>query len=123
MRGNDVTKTTSETPTVEMENIDAPASLLDNLGKISKENIIDNRVKRQRAKVKYSEMQGIGLNNSIVKNNLVVQMFTRMFSLMKRICRKLWEQVINFFRISNVKEKLVINSLNTLHMSIKKFPT
>ena len=37
MRGNDVTKTTLETPTVEMENIDAPASLLDNLGKISKE--------------------------------------------------------------------------------------
>ena len=123
MRGNDVTKTTSETPTVEMENIDAPASLLDNLGEISKENIIDNRVKRQRAKVKYSEMQGIGLNNSIVKNNLVVQMFTRMFSLMKRICRNLWEQVINFFRTSNLKEKLVINSLNTLRMSIKKFLT
>ena len=29
--------------------------------------IIDNRVRRQRAKTKYSEMQGIGLNNSIVE--------------------------------------------------------
>ena len=37
LRGNDVTKTTSETPT-EMENIDVPASLLDNLGRISEEN-------------------------------------------------------------------------------------
>ena len=33
MRGNDVTKTTSETSTVEMEIIDVPASLLGNLGK------------------------------------------------------------------------------------------
>ena len=65
MRGNDVTKSTSETPAVEMENTDVPASLLDNLGKISEENITDNRVRRQRTKTKYSEMQGIGLNNSI----------------------------------------------------------
>ena len=64
MRGNDVTKTTSETPTVEMENIDVAASLLDNLGKISEENITDNHI-RQRTKTKYNEMQGIGLNNSI----------------------------------------------------------
>ena len=55
----------NETPAVEMENIDVPASLLDNLGKISEENITDNRVRRQRTKTKYSEMQGIGLNNSI----------------------------------------------------------
>ena len=48
-----------------MENIDVPASLLDNLGKISEENITGNRVGRQRTKTKYSEMQGIGLNNSI----------------------------------------------------------
>ena len=48
-----------------MENIDVPASLLDNLGKISEENITDNRVRRQRTKTKYSETQGIGLNNSI----------------------------------------------------------
>ena len=65
MRGNDVTKSTSETPAVEMENTDVPASLLDNLGKISEENITDNRVRRQRTKTKYSEMQGIGLNNLI----------------------------------------------------------
>ena len=58
MRGN-------ETPAVEMENIDVPASLLDNLGKISEENITDNRVRRQRTKTKYSEMQVIGLNNLI----------------------------------------------------------
>ena len=65
MRRNDVTKTTSETPTVEMENIDVAAPLLDNLGKISEENITDNRIRRQRTKTKYSEMQGIGLNNLI----------------------------------------------------------
>ena len=65
MRRNDFTKTTSETPTVEMENIDAPASLLDNLGKISEANNIDTRVRRQRIKANYSEMQGIGLYNSI----------------------------------------------------------
>ena len=64
MRGNPI-KTTSETRTVEMENIDVPASLLDNLGKISEENITGNRVGRQRTKTKYSEMQGIWLNNSI----------------------------------------------------------
>ena len=64
MRGNAI-KTTSETRTVEMENIDVPASLLDNLGKITEENITDNRVRRQRTKTKYSEMQVIGLNNSI----------------------------------------------------------
>ena len=67
LRGNGVTKTASETPTVEMENIDVPASLLDNLGRISEENITDNRVRRQRAKTKYSELQGIGLNNLIVE--------------------------------------------------------
>ena len=66
MRGNDVTKSTSETPTVEMENIDVPASPLNNLSRISEENITDNCVRRQRAKTKYSEMQGIGLNNLIV---------------------------------------------------------
>ena len=65
MRGNDAIKTTSETQTVEMENIDVPASFLDNLGKISEENITGNRVGRQRTKTKYSEMQGIGLSNSI----------------------------------------------------------
>ena len=65
IRGNDVTKTTSETPTDEMEHIDVAASLLDNLGKISEENIIDNCVRRQRTKTKCSEMQGIGLNYSI----------------------------------------------------------
>ena len=59
MRGNDVTKTISETPTVEMENIDVPASPLDSLGRISEENIADNCVRRQRAKTKDSEMQGI----------------------------------------------------------------
>ena len=67
MRGNDVTKSTSETPTVEMENIDVPASPLNNLSRISEENITDNCVRRQRAKTKYSEMQGIGLNNLIVE--------------------------------------------------------
>ena len=67
IRGNNVTKTTSETPTVEMENIDVPASPLDNLGRISEEDITDNRVRRQRAKTKDTEMQEIGLNNSIVE--------------------------------------------------------
>ena len=43
-----------------MENIDVPVSLLDNLGKISEENITDNRVGRERTITKYSEMQGIG---------------------------------------------------------------
>ena len=47
MRGNDATKTRSETPTAEMEDIDAPAPLPDNLGKISEENSTDNRVRRQ----------------------------------------------------------------------------
>ena len=59
LRGNGVTKTASETPTVEMENIDVPASLLDNLGRISEENITDNRVRRQREKTKYGEMKEI----------------------------------------------------------------
>ena len=73
MRGNDVTKSTSETPTVEMENIDVPASLLDNFGRISEENITDNRVRRQRAKTKYSERQGVRLNNSIVEGTCRVE--------------------------------------------------
>ena len=34
-------------------------------------------------------------------------------SFNKRFCRNLWEQVISFFKTSNLKEKLVINSLNT----------
>ena len=67
MRGNDVTKSTSKTPTVEMENIDVPASPLDNLSRISEVNITDNRVRRQRAKTKDSVMPGIRLNNSIVE--------------------------------------------------------
>ena len=67
MRGNDVTKSTSETPTVEMESTDVPVSPLDNLSRISEENIIDNRVRRQGAKRKDGEMQVIGLNNSIVE--------------------------------------------------------
>ena len=67
MRKNDVTKSTSEIPTVEMENIDVPASPLDNLSRISEENITDNRVTRPRAKTKDSQMQGIGLNNLIVE--------------------------------------------------------
>ena len=67
LRGNDVTKTPSETPTVEMENTDVPASLLDNMGRISEENITDNCVRRQIAKTKYCETQGIWLNNSIVE--------------------------------------------------------
>ena len=67
MRKNDVTKSTLEIPTAEMENIDVPASPLDNLSRISEENITDNRVTRPRAKTKDSEMQGIGLNNSIVE--------------------------------------------------------
>ena len=50
-----------------MENIDVPASPLDNLGRISEEDITDNRVRRQRAKTKDTEMQEIGLNNSIVE--------------------------------------------------------
>ena len=67
MRGNDVTKSTSKTPTVEMENVDVPASPLDNLSRISEVNITDNRVRRQRAKTKDSVMPGIRLNNSIVE--------------------------------------------------------
>ena len=47
MTENDVTKSTSETPTVEMENINVPASLLDNSSRISEANITDNRVRRQ----------------------------------------------------------------------------
>ena len=47
-------------------------------------------------------------------------MFTRMFPLMKRICRNLWEKIISFFKTSNLNEKLVLNNLNTLRMSIKK---
>ena len=35
------------------------------LGKISEETITDNPVRRQSTKTKYSETQGIGLNNSI----------------------------------------------------------
>ena len=50
-----------------MENIDVPASLPDNLSRIFEENITDNQVRRQRTKTKYSEVQGIGLNNSIVE--------------------------------------------------------
>ena len=50
-----------------MESIDLPASPRDNLGRVSEENITDNRVRRQRAKTKDSEMQGIRLNNSIVE--------------------------------------------------------
>ena len=50
-----------------MENTDVPASLLDNMGRISEENITDNCVRRQRAKTKYCETQGIWLNNSIVE--------------------------------------------------------
>ena len=42
-------------------------SPLDNLNRISEENVTDNRVRRQRAKTKDIEMQGIGLNNSIVE--------------------------------------------------------
>ena len=61
MRGNDVTKSISETPTVEMENTDLPASPLHNLNMISEENITDNRVRKQRAKTKDSVMPGIGL--------------------------------------------------------------
>ena len=67
MRSNDVTKSRSETPTVEMENIDLPASPLHNLSGISDENITDNRARRQRAKTKDNVMPGIGLNNSIVE--------------------------------------------------------
>ena len=67
MTENDVTKSTSETPTVEMENINVPASLLDNSSRISEANITDNRVRRQWAKTKDSEMQRIVLNNLIVE--------------------------------------------------------
>ena len=52
MRGNDVTKSTSETPTVEMENIDVPASPLKNLSRISEENITDNCVRKTKGKNK-----------------------------------------------------------------------
>ena len=45
----------------------------------------------------------------------------KMFFLMKRFCRTLWKQVISFLKNSNLKEKLVINSLNSLLMSIKNF--
>ena len=47
MTENDVTKSTSETPTVEMENINVPASPRDNSSRISEANITDNRVRRQ----------------------------------------------------------------------------
>ena len=82
------------------------------------------------SKEEWQTMRALAGDRSIVtkkaerlKINLVMQMFARMFSLMKRICRKLWEQVINFFRTSSLMEKLVINCLNTLRMGIKKFLT
>ena len=57
-----------------------------------------------------------------LRNNLVMQMFARMFPLMKRFCRTMRERVISFFKTLNLKEKLVINSF-TLRVSIKKFLT
>ena len=38
------------------------------------------------------------------ENNLVMQMTTRIFPLMKRCCRNFWEQVIRFFKTLNLKE-------------------
>ena len=67
MGGNCVTKNISETPTVEIENIDVPASPLHYLSVISEQNITDNRVRRQTAKTKDSVMPRIGLNNSLVE--------------------------------------------------------
>ena len=52
-----------------------------------------------------------------------MQMSARMFPLMKRFYSNLWKQVTSFFKTSNLMEKLVINSLNALPMSIKKFLT
>ena len=49
--------------------------------------------------------------------------YVDVFRLMKKFCRTLWIQVISFFKPSSLKGKLVINSLNTLRMSIKKFLT
>ena len=87
MRGNDVTKSTSKTPTVEMENIDVPASPQDNLSRISEVNITDNRVRRQRAKTKDSVMPGIRLNNSIVEatRRLERKAMTKLQEMLKQL--------------------------------------
>ena len=61
MGGNCVTKSILETPTVEIENIDVPASPLHYLSVISEQNITDNRVRRQKAKTKDSVMRRIEL--------------------------------------------------------------
>ena len=39
------------------------------------------------------------------------------------VYRNLWEQVISFFKTSDLEKNLVINSLNILRISIKKFLT
>ena len=71
-------------------------------------------------------MQALTDERSIVikkadEGSTVMPMYTRMFRLMKRFCRNLWEQVISLFKASDLKGKLVINNLNTLRISIKKF--
>ena len=73
MKGNDVIKSISEKPTVEMENIDVPTSSLHILNMISEENITDNRLRRQRVKTKDSVMPGSGLYNSIVEVTRLVE--------------------------------------------------
>ena len=65
-------------------------------------------------------------NNCMLEaeNNLVMPMFTRMFPLMKRICRNLWEKSNQLFQNLKSKEKISDKQLvNTLGMSIKKFLT
>ena len=71
MKGNNVTKRTSETPTVEMEDIDVPASPLENLSRTSEENMTDNPVRRQRVKTKDSVIPRIILR--IRLNNWIVE--------------------------------------------------
>ena len=57
------------------------------------------------------------------EKQLGMKISSTLFPLMKRFYRKLSKQVISFFKTSNLKQKLVINNLNTLPMSIKKFLT
>lgn len=49
--------------------------------------------------------------------------FARILLLMRRFCSTSWEQEINFFKAWNLKEKLLIDSLNTSCMSIKRLLT
>ena len=63
-----------------------------------------------------------------------MQMFTRIFRLIRRFCWILWEQVISFFKISNINQKYLtyehkkvsnlekLNLLPKIHKSLRNVP-